>query len=178
VPFLLVGGRLQASPVTVQRGSRAIDGSDGPALITASVASACCVRRRDEDDRLGKKLYVGNLPFSASEDEIRELFERHGAVDKVSVITDRETGRPRGFAFVEMGEGANADAAIQALDGRDFGGRSLRVNEAQDRRGGGGGGGGGGRGGYGGGGGGRGGYGGGGGGGGYGGGGGGGRGRY
>ena len=101
---------------------------------------------------MGKKLYVGNLPFTASEDEIRELFERHGAVDKVSVITDRETGRPRGFAFVEMAEGANADAAIQALDGRDFGGRSLRVNEAQDRRGGGGGGGGGG---YGGGGGGR-----------------------
>jgi cold-inducible RNA-binding protein len=162
VSFLLVGSRLPAGLVTVQRVSRAIDGSDGPALITASVASACCVRRRDEDDRLGKKLYVGNLPFTASEDEIRELFERHGAVDKVSVITDRETGRPRGFAFVEMGEGANADAAIQALDGRDFGGRSLRVNEAQDRRGGGGGGGGyggggggGGRGGYGGGGGGR-----------------------
>jgi RNA recognition motif-containing protein len=113
---------------------------------------------------LGKKLYVGNLPFSASEGEIKELFERHGAVDKVSVITDRETGRPRGFAFVEMREASDADAAIQALDGRDFGGRTLRVNEAQDRRGGGGGGGGGGRGGYGGGGG-RGGYGGGGGGG-------------
>ena len=153
--FLLVGSWLQAGLAAVQSVSRAIDGSDGPALITASVASACCVRRRDEDDRLGKKLYVGNLPFTASEDEIRELFERHGAVDKVSVITDRETGRPRGFAFVEMGEGANADAAIQALDGRDFGGRSLRVNEAQDRRGGGGGAGGGGGGGYGGGGGGR-----------------------
>jgi hypothetical protein len=152
VSFLLVGSWLQAGLAALQSVSRAIDGSDGPALITASVASACCVRRRDEDDRLGKKLYVGNLPFTASEDEIRELFERHGAVDKVSVITDRETGRPRGFAFVEMGEGANADAAIQALDGRDFGGRSLRVNEAQDRRGGGGGGGGGG---YGGGGGGR-----------------------
>jgi RNA recognition motif-containing protein len=136
------------------------------------------MRGRDEDHRLGKKLYVGNLPFSATEAEIKELFERHGAVDKVSVITDRETGRPRGFAFVEMREGADADNAIQALDGRDFGGRSLRVNEAQDRRGGaggggggggrggyGGGGGGGGRGGYGGGGGGRGGYGGGGGGG-------------
>jgi len=155
VSFLLVGSWLQAGLAAVQSVSRAIDGSDGPALITASVASACCVRRRDEDDRLGKKLYVGNLPFTASEDEIRELFERHGAVDKVSVITDRETGRPRGFAFVEMGEGANADAAIQALDGRDFGGRSLRVNEAQDRRGGGGGAGGGGGGGYGGGGGGR-----------------------
>ena len=136
------------------------------------------MRGRDEDHRLGKKLYVGNLPFSATEGEIKELFERHGPVDKVSVITDRETGRPRGFAFVEMREGADADNAIQALDGRDFGGRSLRVNEAQDRRGGGGGGGGGGRGGFGGGGGGgRGGYGGGGGGG-YGGGGGGGRGGY
>ena len=117
------------------------------------------MRGRDEDHRLGKKLYVGNLPFSATEGEIKELFERHGAVEKVSVITDRETGRPRGFAFVEMREGGDADNAIQALDGRDFGGRSLRVNEAQDRRGGGGGGGGGGRGGYGGGGGGgRGGY--------------------
>lgn len=106
---------------------------------------------------MGKKLYVGNLPFSATEGEIKELFERHGPVDKVSVITDRETGRPRGFAFVEMREAGDADNAIQALDGRDFGGRSLRVNEAQDRRGGGGGGGG--RGGYGGGGGGgRGGY--------------------
>ena len=113
------------------------------------------MRGRDEDQRLGKKLYVGNLPFSATEAEIKELFERHGPVDKVSVITDRETGRPRGFAFVEMREGADADNAIQALDGRDFGGRGLRVNEAQDRRGGGGGGGGGGRGGYGGGGGGR-----------------------
>jgi RNA recognition motif-containing protein len=111
-------------------------------------------------------LYVGNLPFSATEDEIREAFERHGTVTSVKVITDRETGRPRGFAFVEMEDAAAADNAIRALDGTEFGGRNLRVNEAQDRRAGGGGGGGG-RGGYGGGGGGRGGYGGGGGGGGY-----------
>ena len=123
---------------------------------------------------MGKKIYVGNLPFSATEEEIRQLFERHGTVTSVSLINDRETGRPRGFGFVEMDE-AGADAAISSLDAKDFGGRSLRVNEAQDRRGGGGGGGGGPRGGgYGGGGGGRGGYGGGGGGGGYGGGGGGG----
>jgi len=102
---------------------------------------------------LGKKIYVGNLPFSATESEVRELFERHGEVNSVSLINDRETGRPRGFGFVEMDE-AGAEAAISQLDGRDFGGRSLRVNEAQDRRGGGGGGGGGrpgggGRGGYG-----------------------------
>jgi RNA recognition motif-containing protein len=93
---------------------------------------------------LSKKLYVGNLPFSVTEDELRDAFERHGTVGSVNVITDRETGRPRGFAFVEMDEASAADDAIRALDGSDFGGRSIRVNEAQDRRGGGGGGGGGG----------------------------------
>ncbi len=102
---------------------------------------------------MGKKLYVGNIPFSATEDELRSLFEQHGSVESINVITDRETGRPRGFAFVEMDESA-ADAAMQALDGKDMGGRSLRVNEANERgagggRGGGGrGGGGGGRGRY------------------------------
>lgn len=89
---------------------------------------------------MGKKLYVGNLPFSITEDELRGVFERHGSVGSVSVITDRETGRPRGFAFVEMDEASHADDAIRALDGSDLGGRSVRVNEAQDRRGGGGGG--------------------------------------
>jgi RNA recognition motif-containing protein len=96
---------------------------------------------------LSKKLYVGNLPFSATEDELRILFARHGGVGSVNVIMDRETGRPRGFAFVEMEDGNAAQAAQRALDGSEFGGRSLRVNEAQDRRDGGGGGGGGGRGG-------------------------------
>jgi len=92
---------------------------------------------------LSKKIYVGNLPFSVTEDELRDVFQRHGTVDSVAVITDRETGRPRGFGFVEMAEASAADEAIRALDGSDLGGRSLRVNEAQDRRGGGGGGGGG-----------------------------------
>jgi RNA recognition motif-containing protein len=87
---------------------------------------------------MSKKIYVGNLPFSASEPELEELFSSHGAVESVSIITDRETGRSRGFAFVEMDADA-ADAAIQALDGRDMGGRPLRVNEARERRGGGGG---------------------------------------
>ena len=100
---------------------------------------------------MGKKLYVGNLPFSATEDELRELFEQHGSVDSVKVITDRETGRPRGFAFVEMSEASGATDAMRALDGSQMGGRALKVNEAQDkpRTGGGGGGfgGGGGRGG-------------------------------
>ncbi len=92
---------------------------------------------------LSKKLYVGNIPFSTTEDELRGLFAQHGDVDSVAVITDRETGRARGFAFVEMADAAAADKAIQSLDGSDLGGRSLRVNEAHDRRGGGGGGGGG-----------------------------------
>ena len=78
------------------------------------------------------KLYVGNLPFTATEDSVRALFSTHGTVEKVSLITDRDTGRPRGFGFVEM---SNADAtrAMQALNGKDFEGRALRVNEAPDR---------------------------------------------
>ena len=99
------------------------------------------------DDRVSKKLYVGNLPFSSTEDDLKELFGRFGQVDSVAVITDRETGRPRGFAFVEMAEASAADEAVRSLDGSDLGGRSIRVNEAHERRGGGGrGGGGGGRG--------------------------------
>jgi RNA recognition motif-containing protein len=94
-----------------------------------------------------KKLYVGNLPFSATDEEVSELFSQHGTVHSVALINDRETGRPRGFGFVEMDDDA-ANAAIQALDGHEMGGRPLRVNEAQERRrrGGGGYGGGGGRG--------------------------------
>jgi RNA recognition motif-containing protein len=91
--------------------------------------------------RMSKKLYVGNLPFSSTEEELRELFGRHGSVESVNVITDRETGRPRGFAFVEMSEPSAASDAIRALDGTQLGGRALKVNEAQDKRAGGGGGG-------------------------------------
>ena len=82
------------------------------------------------------KLYVGNLPFTATDDGVRTLFSQHGTVEKVSLITDRDTGRPRGFGFVEM---PNADAAraMQALNGTEFEGRALRVNEAQERSGGG-----------------------------------------
>ncbi len=95
---------------------------------------------------MSKKLYVGNLPFSATEADLRELFEAHGTIESINVITDRETGRPRGFAFVEMEDAESASKAMQALDGNDMGGRNLKVNEANERppRGGGGGGGGGG----------------------------------
>jgi len=99
------------------------------------------------EHRVSKRLYVGNLPFTSTEGDLKELFGRYGSVENVAVITDRETGRARGFAFVEMAEASAADDAIRALDGTDFGGRNIRVNEAQERRGGGGGGGGGGRGG-------------------------------
>ncbi|MGH0034669.1 MAG: RNA recognition motif domain-containing protein [Myxococcota bacterium] len=91
---------------------------------------------------MSKKLYVGNLPFSSTQEDLQDLFGRHGSVASVNVITDRETGRPRGFAFVEMENASDADEAIRALDGSNLGGRDIRVNEAQDRRGGGGGGGG------------------------------------
>jgi RNA recognition motif-containing protein len=78
------------------------------------------------------KLYVGNLPFSATEDSLRALFQPHGTIDKIALITDRDTGQPRGFGFIEM---ANADAAraMQALNGTDFGGRALKINEARER---------------------------------------------
>lgn len=79
------------------------------------------------------KLFVGNLPFTATDESVRALFANHGTVEKVSVVTDRETGRPRGFAFVEMSN-ADASRAMQALNGADFDGRSLKVDEAQDRQ--------------------------------------------
>ena len=91
-----------------------------------------------------KRIYVGNLPFTCTDEEIRGLFEAYGSVRSVNLISDRDTGRPRGFGFVEM---ENADEAIEALHQREFGGRTLTVNEARPRqqqresRGGGGGGG-------------------------------------
>src|SRR5580765_7024174 len=125
---------------------------------------------------MGKKLYVGNMSYEVDSSALEAIFAPHGTVQSAQVITDRDTGRSKGFGFVEMGSDAEAQAAISALNGQENGGRALTVNEAkprEERPRGGGGGGGGGRGGYGGGGGGggRGGYGGGGGGG-------GGRGRY
>lgn len=92
-------------------------------------------------------IYVGNLPFSASEDELRKLFEAYGQVDRVSIIMDKFSGRSKGFAFVEMSDTAAGQEAIKNVNGKDLGGRPLRVNEAQPKqdrpRGGGGGGGGG-----------------------------------
>jgi RNA recognition motif-containing protein len=85
---------------------------------------------------VSKKIYVGNLPFSSTEADLKDAFGRHGTVESVSLITDRETGRPRGFAFIEMDEARAAGDAIRALDGSDLGGRNIKVSEAQARRGG------------------------------------------
>jgi RNA recognition motif-containing protein len=94
---------------------------------------------------MGNRLYVGNLPFSADEQAVRELFEQNGrTVAEVRLITDRDTGRPRGFGFVEMGSDEEADGAIRELNGYEMDGRALTVNEARERTGGGGRGGGGG----------------------------------
>ncbi len=92
---------------------------------------------------MGNRLYVGNLPFSADESSVKSLFEQNDrAVTEVKLITDRETGRPRGFGFVEMSNGEDADKAIRELNGFEMDGRALTVNEARERNEGGGGGGG------------------------------------
>lgn len=80
---------------------------------------------------MAKNIYVGNLPWSSTEDEVRQAFAQYGEVQKVNLIEDRETGRPRGFGFVEMENGG--EEAIRALDGTDFGGRTIKVNEARPR---------------------------------------------
>ncbi len=84
---------------------------------------------------MGNKLYVGNLPFTTTEADLRALFEEHGTVDSANVIADRESGRSRGFGFVEFQNESDAQDAQRALDGYDLDGRNLRVNEAQDRKG-------------------------------------------
>ncbi len=91
---------------------------------------------------MGKKLYVGNLPFSATEQDLSDKFAACGTVDSVKLITDRDTGRSRGFGFIEMASDADAHAAIDSLNGSDFEGRPMKVNEArpQQKRSGGGGG--------------------------------------
>src|SRR6184192_1458300 len=80
-----------------------------------------------------KNLYVGNLPHSTTEDQLRELFQAHGAVDRASIVTDRDTRRSRGFGFVEMTNAGEADKAIAALNGTELGGRALTINEAKPK---------------------------------------------
>ena len=82
---------------------------------------------------MSKNIYVGNLPFRTTEESVRDLFARYGEVQSVKLISDRETGKPRGFGFVEMDDDAAADEAIKSLDGTEFEGRNLKVNEAKPR---------------------------------------------
>ena len=82
---------------------------------------------------MSKNIYVGNLPFSVTEAGLREMFEAHGAVQSANLIMDRDTGRPRGFGFVEMDSDSEAQTAMEALDGTEMDGRALKVNEARER---------------------------------------------
>jgi len=86
-----------------------------------------------------KNIFVGNLSFGSTEQDIRSLFEAYGKVDRVNIVTDRETGQPRGFGFVEMGDDGEGERAINGVNGQDVGGRALNVNEARPKTGGGGG---------------------------------------
>ena len=114
----------------IHRDGTPAPGQSGREPVASRVTSK---RGRGEECDLSKKLYVGNLSFSSTEGDIRAAFESHGSVDSVNVITDRETGRSRGFAFVEMEDASAADDAMRALDGSDLGGRTVKVNEAKDR---------------------------------------------
>ncbi|HRJ50687.1 MAG TPA: RNA-binding protein, partial [Phycisphaerales bacterium] len=112
------------------------------AFSLARVQAAGHVRFKGKRDQIQMKLYVGNLSFKTTEDALRGLFEAHGEVSSAQLVMDRETGRPRGFGFVEMPDDGQARAAIEALNGQNIDGRDLTVNEARPRedRGGGGGG--------------------------------------
>jgi len=101
-------------------------------VASARKVSGRAAERDEEVERMFKTIYVGNLPFSATEEELRELFGEHGTVTAVRLITNRETGRPRGFGFVDMAP-EGADVAVEALDGAEFGGRTLRISEAKQR---------------------------------------------
>ena len=102
---------------------------------TASSSYGTCARSRARQDKnLSRKLHVGNLSFTSTQDGLERLFDRHGTVTSVNLITDRDTGRARGFGFVEIADAASAQKAIGALDGVEFDGRSIKVSEAQERR--------------------------------------------
>jgi RNA recognition motif-containing protein len=85
-----------------------------------------------------KNIFVGNLSFKATEDDVRSMFAEYGTVDRVSIVTDRDSGQPRGFGFVEMSNDAEAQRAISSLNGQELGGRALNINEARPKESGGG----------------------------------------
>lgn len=93
----------------------------------------CCAEYLVTAVELGMNIYVGNLSYSLTEDELREAFAEHGEVSSAKILSDRETGRSRGFGFVEMPNQSEGEAAVTQLNGKDLGGRALRVNEARPR---------------------------------------------
>ena len=128
------------TPLLLRRPDAALRPESAASSITKQSGAATPAIYILFEEILLTKLYVGNLPFSATEDSVRALFAAHGTVEKVALVNDRDTGQPRGFGFVEMSS-QDAQSAMQSLNGKDFGGRPLKVNEAQDKpRGGGGGG--------------------------------------
>jgi len=136
------------SPFRTLHAPQKSDESHGKSDLSSGAAES--EKHTPEQDSASMKLYVGNLPYNTTEDDLRTLFTQYGNVDSVAVITDRDTGRSKGFGFVEFGDDNEAKNAISALSGQQYGGRALTVNEARPKTGGtGGAGGGGGRGGYG-----------------------------
>jgi len=109
------------------------------ALVEIKIMHVVSEPRERQESTMGRRLYVGNLPYDLSEAELRELFSEAGSCESVTVITDRATGRSRGFAFVEMASAAEASRAIEMLGGRNVRGRALTVSEARESSGGGGG---------------------------------------
>jgi RNA recognition motif-containing protein len=116
-------------------------------VLSYLIFSALQIQKEDKSQM--KNIFVGNLSFSSTEQDIRRLFEAYGQVDRVNIVTDRDSGQPRGFGFVEMSDNSEGDRAIAALNGHEVGGRALNVNEARPKGEGGGGGNRGGGGGYG-----------------------------
>src|SRR5580704_5636167 len=104
---------------------------DRPANLGARVSSPTRIARPQNKRKKMKNIFVGNISFQTTEQEIRSLFETHGSVDRVSIVTDRDSGQPRGFGFVEMTNDAEGNSAISAINGKDVDGRALNVNEAK-----------------------------------------------
>jgi RNA recognition motif-containing protein len=112
-----------------------------PQFRPALLAYPNCSALKSNKEKTMKNIFVGNLSFGSTDQDIRALFEVYGAVDRVSIVTDRESGQPRGFGFVEMGDDGQGERAISGVNGQELGGRALTVNEAKPKTGGGGGGG-------------------------------------
>jgi cold-inducible RNA-binding protein len=105
----------------------------GESDLLSDPSHAGTLRRHDQEKKMSKKLFVGGLAWATTDNTLRDAFARHGEITDCKVVTDRDTGRSRGFGFVTFAEAADADSAVNALEGSDLDGRTIRVNEAQQR---------------------------------------------